>query len=152
MEKPDVDLIEGMSPAIAIEQRTASHNPRSTVGTVTEIHDYLRLLYARVGTAHCWQCGRPIVSQTLDEVIDRVMGLPEGARLLILSPLSTASAGSFRKTVRRLKREGFARIKIGDETYDLEETDFPAGTNPDRIEVVVDRLVVKPAMRNRLAD
>ncbi|MCF8080143.1 MAG: excinuclease ABC subunit UvrA [Desulfobacterales bacterium] len=153
MEKPDVDLIEGLSPAIAIEQRTASHNPRSTVGTVTEIHDYLRLLYARIGIPHCWKCGRPIVSQTLDEVIDRVMGLAEGSRLLILSPVSTASAGSLRKTVQRLKREGFARIKIGDEIYELEETDLPpAGTHPDRVEVVVDRLVVKPAMRNRLAD
>src|SRR6056297_1932572 len=106
MEKPDVDLIEGLSPAIAIEQKTASHNPRSTVGTVTEIYDYLRLLFARVGTAHCYQCGRPITYQTLDQIVDQVMAHEPGTRLLILSPLVAEQKGTHEQLLARLKKDG----------------------------------------------
>ena len=105
MDKPDVDLIEGLSPAIAIEQKTASHNPRSTVGTVTEIYDYLRLLYARVGTPHCYKCGRPITSQTIDQIVDSVMSHPDGTRMMILAPLATGQKGSHEKLFRRLKKD-----------------------------------------------
>ncbi|MGD8294477.1 MAG: excinuclease ABC subunit UvrA, partial [Desulfobacterales bacterium] len=105
MDKPDVDLIEGLSPAIAIEQKTSSHNPRSTVGTVTEIYDYLRLLFARVGTPHCHQCGRPITSQSIDQIVDRIMALEENTRLVILAPLITGQKGSHEKLFGRLKKD-----------------------------------------------
>ncbi len=114
MEKPDVDLIEGLSPAIAIEQKTASHNPRSTVGTVTEIYDYLRLLFARIGTPHCYKCGQPITSQTLDQIVDRVMSLREGTRIIILAPLISGQKGTHEKLFKRLKKEGFARVRCPD--------------------------------------
>ncbi|MBW2656758.1 MAG: excinuclease ABC subunit UvrA, partial [Deltaproteobacteria bacterium] len=121
MDKPDVDLIEGLSPAIAIEQKKASHNPRSTVGTVTEIYDYLRLLFARVGTPHCHRCGRPISSQSIDQIVDRVMSLTEGSRAIILAPLVTAQKGSHQTLFKQLKREGFARIRIDGQILDIEE-------------------------------
>ena len=121
MDKPDVDLIEGLSPAIAIEQKTASHNPRSTVGTVTEIYDYLRLLYARVGTPHCYQCGRPIASQTIDQIVDSVMSLTEGTRVMILAPLVSGQKGSHEKLFRRLKKEGYARVRVDGRTLDIED-------------------------------
>ncbi|MGD9371418.1 MAG: excinuclease ABC subunit UvrA, partial [Desulfobacterales bacterium] len=112
MDKPDVDLIEGLSPAIAIEQKTASHNPRSTVGTVTEIYDYLRLLFARVGMPHCYQCGRPITSQTIDQILDTVMSLNAGTRVAILAPVITAQKGTHEKFFTRLQKEGFARVRV----------------------------------------
>ena len=112
MEKPEVDLIDGLSPAIAIEQKTASHNPRSTVGTVTEIYDYLRLLFARVGNPHCYKCGRPITSQTLDQIVESIMSLAQGTRIIILAPLITDQKGSHEKLLTRLKREGFARVRV----------------------------------------
>jgi excinuclease ABC subunit A len=152
MEKPDVDLIEGLSPAIAIEQKTASHNPRSTVGTVTEIYDYLRLLYARVGTPHCYQCGRPITSQTLDQIVDHVMTLTEGTRVLILAPLVSAQKGSHEKLLRRLKKEGFARVRIDGKTLDIEEISKLDKNKRHTIDVVVDRLIVNEKIKNRLAD
>ena len=152
MEKPDVDRIEGLSPAIAIEQKTASHNPRSTVGTVTEVYDYLRLLFARVGTPHCHQCGRPVAAQSLDEMVDRVLEMPEGTRVMILAPLAAAQTGTHEKLIRRLKKEGFARVRIDGEIRELEEVGPLERTKPHSVDVVVDRLIVKPAVRNRLAD
>ena len=152
MDKPDVDLIEGLSPAIAIEQKTASHNPRSTVGTVTEIYDYLRLLYARVGTPHCYKCGRPITSQTIDQIVDNVMSHPDGTRLMILAPLVTGQKGSHDKLFKRLKKEGFARVRVNGEVFDIESVGRLAKTKKHDIEVVVDRLIIKAAVRKRLAD
>jgi excinuclease ABC subunit A len=152
MDKPDVDLIEGLSPAIAIEQKTASHNPRSTVGTVTEIYDYLRLLFARVGTPHCHLCGRPISSQTIDQIVDRVLSLPEGSRAIILAPLVTGLKGSHLKLFKRLNKEGFARVRIDGEIFDIEEIPDLGKTRKHDIDVVVDRLIIKDGIRKRLAD
>ena len=152
MEKPDVDTIEGLSPAIAIEQKTAGHNPRSTVGTVTEIYDYLRLLFARIGDPHCHQCGRPITSQTLDQMVDSVTALPEGSRIIILSPLTPGRKGSLEASIKRLKREGFARVRINGEVLELEDVGKIDKNKKHTVEVVVDRLVVKKNRTNRLAD
>ena len=152
MEKPDVDMIEGLSPAIAIEQKTASHNPRSTVGTVTEIYDYLRLLFARIGTPHCHKCGQPITSQTLDQILDKVMSLGEGTRIVILSPLVSGQKGTHEKLFKRLKKEGFARVRVDGKTLEIEEVGELDKYKKHTIDVVVDRLVVKETVRNRLAD
>ena len=152
MEKPDVDVIEGLSPAIAIEQKTAAHNPRSTVGTVTEIYDYLRLLYARVGRPHCHRCGTPITARSIDQMVDQVERLPAGSRVSILAPVAADEAGSFDKLLRRLRKDGFARVRIDGVTMDVEEAVRPPGRGPHTVEVVVDRLVVKESIRNRLAD
>jgi excinuclease ABC subunit A len=152
MDKPDVDLIEGLSPAIAIEQKKASHNPRSTVGTVTEIYDYLRLLFARVGTPHCYQCGRPISSQSIDQIVDRVMSLTEGSRAIILAPLVTAQKGSHQTLFKQLKREGFARVRIDGQILDIEEVNDLVKTKKHDIDVVVDRLIIKEGIHKRLAD
>jgi excinuclease ABC subunit A len=152
MDKPDVDLIEGLSPAIAIEQKMASHNPRSTVGTVTEIYDYLRLLYARVGRPHCYECGRPISSQTIDQIVDSVMSHSEGTRMMILAPLISGQKGSHDKLFRRLKKDGFARVRVDGEILEIEAVGKLAKTKKHDIDVVVDRLVIKEAIRKRLAD
>jgi len=152
MEKPDVDMIEGLSPAIAIEQKTTSHNPRSTVGTVTEIYDYLRLLFARVGTPHCYKCGEPITSQTLDQILDKVMSLSRGTRIVILSPLVSGQKGTHEKLFKRLKKEGFARVRVDGETMEIEEVGALDKYKKHTIDVVVDRLVVKEKIKNRLAD
>ncbi|UCD88681.1 MAG: excinuclease ABC subunit UvrA [Desulfobacterales bacterium] len=152
MEKPDVDLIEGLSPAIAIEQKTASHNPRSTVGTVTEIYDYLRLLYARVGTPHCYQCGKAITSQTLDQIVDRVLALSHGSRIIILSPLVSGQKGTHEKLLSQLKKDGFSRVCIDGETIEIEDVSKLEKNKKHTIDVVVDRLVVKEKINNRLAD
>ena len=141
LDKPDVDSIEGLSPAIAIEQKTASHNPRSTVGTVTEIYDYLRLLYARVGTPHCHKCGRPIASQSIDQIVDSVMSLNEGSRVMILAPLVSGQKGSHEKLFRQLKKEGFARVRVDGAILDIEEIGKLAKTKKHDIGVVVDRCV-----------
>ncbi len=152
MEKPDVDLIEGLSPAIAIEQKTASHNPRSTVGTVTEIYDYLRLLFARVGTAHCYQCGRPITFQSLDQIVDGVMGLGEGSRVMLLAPLVLDQKGTHERLLARLKKDGFARVKVDGRIAEIDSVPKLAKTRKHSLDVVVDRLVVKEGIKNRLAD
>ncbi|MFW6052563.1 MAG: excinuclease ABC subunit UvrA [Desulfosalsimonas sp.] len=152
MEKPDVDYIQGLSPAVAIEQKSAGQNPRSTVGTVTEIYDYLRLLFARIGTPYCNNCGRPIESQTIDQIVDRIMQMQEGTRIIILSPLIAGQKGTHEKLFARLKKEGFARVKVDGKICELEEVGKLAKTRKHTIEVVVDRLVVKENMRNRLAD
>ena len=120
MEKPDVDLIEGLSPAIAIEQKTASHNPRSTVGTVTEIYDYLRLLFARAGTPHCHVCGLPIAPQSIDQIIDHVTALPEGEKIMILAPLVSEQKGGHERMFQKLKRDGFARVKVNGRIEDID--------------------------------
>ena len=152
LEKPDVEFIEGLSPAIAIEQKTASHNPRSTVGTVTEIYDYLRLLFARVGTVHCHQCGRPIASQTLDQMVNRLMALTAGSRIIILAPLTEAERGTHGPLLKRLRREGFARVRIDGEMHDLDSVPSLNKAEKHTIDVVVDRLIVKEGIRNRMAD
>jgi len=152
MEKPDVDMIEGLSPAIAIEQKTASHNPRSTVGTVTEIYDYLRLLYARVGTPHCYNCGQPITSQTIDQIIDKIMLWPEGTRIIILSPLINGQKGTHETLLKRLRKEGFARVRIDGETLDIEDVGKIDKNKKHSIDVIVDRLIIKKNITKRLAD
>ena len=152
MDKPDVDLIEGLSPAIAIEQKTASHNPRSTVGTVTEVYDYLRLLFARCGLPHCHQCGDPISSQTIDQIIDQVTALEEGAAILILAPLVTGQKGSHEKLLAGLKKEGFARVRVNGEITDIETVHKLNKNKKHTIEVVADRLRIKEGMTKRLAD
>ncbi|MFO7555513.1 MAG: excinuclease ABC subunit UvrA, partial [Desulfobacterales bacterium] len=152
MEKPDVETIEGLSPAIAIEQKTASHNPRSTVGTVTEIYDYLRLLFARTGNPHCYQCEKPITAQTLDQIVDRVMSLNEGTRVMILAPLVSGQKGAFDKLFKQLKKEGFARVRVDGKTSEIEAVGSLDKNIKHTIDVVVDRLIVKEKIRNRLAD
>ncbi len=152
MEKPDVDLIEGLSPAIAIEQKSASHNPRSTVGTVTEIYDYLRLLFARAGKPHCYNCGKAITFQTIDQIVDRVMALPEKSKIIILSPLVNEQKGTHEKLLKQLKRDGFARVRIDGKTCEIEDVGKLDKKKKHTIDVVVDRLVVKDTIKNRLAD
>jgi excinuclease ABC subunit A len=152
MEKPAVDLIEGLSPAIAIEQKTASHNPRSTVGTITEIYDYLRLLFARVGTAHCHRCGDPISPQSIDQIVDRILALPSGNRIIILAPLVEAEKGAHEKLLKRLRKDGFARVRVDGEILEIETIGMLDKRKSHSIEVVVDRLVVTEKIHNRLAD
>ena len=152
MEKPDVDMIEGLSPAIAIEQNTAGHNPRSTVGTVTEVYDYLRLLYARVGTPHCYQCGQEIRSQTLDQIVDSIMSLEDQTRVIILSPLVSDQKGTHEKLLKRLKKDGFARVRVDGKMTDIEDVAKLDKNKKHSVDVVVDRLVIKDKIRNRLAD
>jgi excinuclease ABC subunit A len=152
MEKPAVDAIDGLSPAIAIEQKTASHNPRSTVGTITEIYDYLRLLFARVGTPHCHQCGQAISSQTIDQIVDQVMSLPEKTRVQILSPVVKNQKGTHAKLLKRLRKEGFARVRIDENILEIDQVSKLSAAKEHRIEVVVDRLIIKDTIRNRLAD
>ena len=152
MDKPDVESIEGLSPAIAIEQRSASHNPRSTVGTVTEIYDYLRLLFARVGVPHCHRCGREIRSQTVDAMIDQVIALPEKTRLQVLAPLAKGKKGEFQKEFDRLRKEGFARVRVDGEVKDLSGDISLDKNRRHDIDVVVDRLVVREGIRARLRD
>lgn len=152
MDKPDVDLIEGLSPAISIEQKTTSKNPRSTVGTVTEIYDYLRLLYARVGVPHCWECGKPISSMTIQQMVDQVMDFPLNTRVHILGPIVKGRKGEYRSEIQKLVRDGFVRAKIDGKLVDL-STEIRLEKNKKHdIDVVVDRLVIKPGVERRLAD
>lgn len=152
MEKPAVDLIEGLSPAIAIEQKTAGHNPRSTVGTVTDIYDYLRLLYARIGVPHCHRCGRPLASQSIDEMVDRISALPEGSRIVVMAPLTSAEKGNHEKMLKRLVKEGFARVRVDGRIMPVEDVGPLKRAARHGIDVVVDRLILKSGIRNRLAD
>ncbi len=152
MAKPDVDVIEGLSPSIAIEQKSITRNPRSTVGTVTEIHDYLRILFARVGRPHCYRCERPIVPETVEQIIDRVMGLGEGARVMISSPVVVGQKGGHERLFKRLRRDGFARVRVDGIICSLDEAIEIDKTAEHTIDAVVDRLVVKASARNRLAD
>ena len=152
MEKPDVDAIEGLSPAIAIEQKSTSHNPRSTVGTVTEIYDYLRVLFARIGRPHCPKCGRPIESQTVQQMVDAVLALPEGERIFVLAPVVRGRKGEYKKLFMDLLKEGFVRVRVDGKVVELETTADLARYKAHTIEVVVDRLVVKPEVKGRLTE
>ena len=152
MDKPDVDSIEGLSPAISIDQKTTSHNPRSTVGTVTEINDFLRLLWARVGTPICPNDHIPISSQTPDQMVDRVLQLPERTKLQILSPIVRDKKGTQKKVFEKIKREGFVRVQVDGETYDLDEVPELDKNKKHRVNVVVDRIIVKDGIRSRLFD
>lgn len=152
MDKPDVDNIEGLSPAISIDQKTTSHNPRSTVGTVTEIYDYLRLLYARAGRPHCPNCGKPITQQSVDQMVDRIMQLPAGAKLLIMAQLVRGKKGEHKKVLEQIRREGYVRVRIDGELHDLGEDIALEKQKKHTIEIVVDRLVVREGMESRLAD
>ncbi len=152
MDKPDVDSIDGLSPAISIDQKTTSKNPRSTVGTVTEIYDYLRLLWARVGIPHCPKCGKEIARQTIDQIVDRVEAMGLGTRFLVLSPVIRGKKGEHQKVFEDARKQGFARVRVDGILYDLTET-IPCEKNKKHdIELVVDRLVLKEGLRRRLAD
>ena len=150
MEKPDVDSIDGLSPAISIDQKTTSRNPRSTVGTVTEIYDYLRLLYARVGRPHCPVCGRPIAGQSLDQIVEQILALPEGTKFTVNAPIVRDRKGEFRDVLEELRADGFTRVKVDGEVRLLEEEIVLDKKFKHEIEVVVDRLVLKPDLRQRL--
>ncbi len=152
MDKPDVDLITGLSPAISIEQKTASHNPRSTVGTVTEIYDYLRLLYARVGTPHCYKCNSPISSMSIDQIIDRILKFDANIKIIILSPVVKNKKGTHEKTVMDIKKQGFARIRVNKEILLTEEVQKLEKNKRHSIDIVVDRLIIKPGIEKRLTD
>ncbi|MBR6407416.1 MAG: excinuclease ABC subunit UvrA [Clostridia bacterium] len=152
MDKPDVDYIEGLSPAISIDQKTTSKNPRSTVGTVTEIYDYLRLLYARIGVPHCHICGREIKQQTVDQIVDQVMRLENGARIQILAPIVRGRKGQYAKELDAARRSGYVRVRVDDIVYDLSEKIAIEKNKKHNIEIVVDRLVIKDGIQSRLAD
>ena len=152
MEKPDVDYIDGLSPAISIDQKTTSKNPRSTVGTVTEIYDYLRLLWARVGIPHCPKCGKEIHQQTIDQIIDQLMGLPEGTKLQILAPVVRQRKGEHVKVFADARKSGYVRVRADGIVYDLSEEIKLEKNKKHSIEIVVDRVVVRPDAHSRLAD
>src|SRR5262245_3632698 len=152
MQKPDVDHIDGLSPAISIEQKTTSRNPRSTVGTVTEIYDYMRLLWARVGIPYSPATGLPIESQTVSQMVDRVMALPEGTRLYLLAPIARGRKGEYKKEFAELQKKGFQRLKVNGRFYEIAEAPKLDKKFKHDIDVVVDRIVVRPDISARLAD
>src|SRR5271167_5156441 len=152
LAKPDVERIEGLSPAIAIEQRPLSKSPRSTVGTVTEIADYLRLLYARVGVPHCPSCGKRIEAQTVQQIVDRILAMAEGTRLSLLAPIARARKGELKLELERLRREGFVRARIDGSLVDLGDEIELDRTKSHDLDVVVDRLVLKEGIKGRLTD
>ena len=152
MDKPEVDLIEGLSPSISIDQKTTSKNPRSTVGTVTEIYDYIRLLYARVGRPHCPVCGKEITQQTQDQIVDKIMSLPEGERIMILAPVVKAQKGMHEKVFADARKSGYARVRVDGSLYDLDEEITLDKNKKHTVDIVVDRLVIKPDIVSRLSD
>ena len=152
MDKPDVDNIEGLSPAISIDQKTTSRNPRSTVGTVTEIYDYMRLMFARAGRPHCPKCGKPIAQQTVDQMMDKLEALPERTKLLVMAQIVRGKKGEHKRVLDRIRREGYVRVRIDGEVIDLGEEIRLDKAKKHTIEVVVDRLVVREGMEQRLAD
>ena len=152
MDKPDVDYIEGLSPAISIDQKTTSKNPRSTVGTVTEIYDYLRLLWARVGTPHCPHCGKEIRRQTVDQIIDQILALPEGTRIQVMAPVVRGRKGEHAKVLEDARRSGFVRARGDGNMYELSEDISLEKNLKHRIDIVVDRLIVRPDIAGRLTD
>ena len=152
MDKPDVDYIEGLSPAISIDQKTTSKNPRSTVGTVTEIYDYLRLLFARVGVPHCPECGREIKKQTVDDIVDKILAMPEGTKIQLLSPVVRGQKGEHQKVFESARKSGYVRARVDGNVYDLSEKITLEKNKRHDIGIVVDRLVVKESIRSRLAD
>ena len=143
LEKPDMDYIEGLSPAISIEQKATARNPRSTVGTVTEIHDYLRLLYAHVGRPHCWLCNRPIQRQTVQQIVDTIMKFGEGARIYILAPVVRGRKGQHKGVFEQVRKEGFLRVRIDGKVYKIDEKYTLEKNRKHSIEVVVDRIVLE---------
>ncbi|HEY9785074.1 MAG TPA: hypothetical protein V6D17_06705, partial [Candidatus Obscuribacterales bacterium] len=152
LDKPDVDAIEGLSPAISIDQKSTSHNPRSTVGTVTEIYDYLRLLFARIGVPHCPECDSLINPQTIDQIVDQVLALPEGTKIQIMAPLVSGRKGEYQSLFQDLRKEGFVRIRIDGEVVQLEDEIKLDKNKKHSIDLVIDRLIVKPNIQSRLAD
>lgn len=152
MDKPDVDSIEGLSPAISIDQKTTSNNPRSTVGTVTEIYDYLRLLYARIGIPHCPVCGREIKRQSVDQIVDKIMELPEGTKIQLLAPIVRGRKGEYQKELEQARKSGYVRVRVDGITYDLSEKITMEKNKKHTIEIIVDRLVIKPDINTRLTD
>jgi len=152
MDKPDVDYIEGLSPAIAIDQKSGSRNPRSTVGTVTEIYDYLRLLFARIGKPHCPKCGKPITQQTVQQIVDQVMALGEGTRVQVLAPVIRGKKGEHKKVIEDIRKEGFVRVRVNGEVHGVDEDISLERYKIHTIEIVVDRLVIRPGVEMRLAD
>ena len=152
MDKPDVDYIEGLSPAISIDQKTTSKNPRSTVGTVTEVYDYIRLLYARIGIPHCHVCGKPIARQSIDQIIDKVMTLPQGSKIHILAPIVRARKGEHGKVFSNAKKSGYVRIRVDGIVYDLSEVPALEKNKKHSIEIVIDRIVIRDDITQRLTD
>ncbi|MDP9224424.1 MAG: excinuclease ABC subunit A, partial [Actinomycetota bacterium] len=152
MDKPDVDFIEGLSPAISIDQKSAPKNPRSTVGTITEVYDYLRLLFARIGRPHCHNCGRPIARQTPEQIVDQVLTMPEGTRFQILAPMIRGRKGEFTTLFEDLARRGFARARVDGDVKDLSEKLRLDRYFQHDIDVIVDRLVIKEGIESRLTD
>ena len=152
MNKPDVESIDGLSPAISIDQKTTSHNPRSTVGTVTEIYDYLRLLYAKAGDVYCYKCGKPVSQQTIDQIMDAVMALPENTRMMILAPIARGKKGEFKKELSGLKKQGYVRVKIDGEVYDLDEEISLDKQVRHTISVVIDRIKMHEGLEKRISD
>ena len=152
MEKPDVDYIEGLSPAISIDQKTTSKNPRSTVGTITEIYDYFRLLFARIGIPHCTVCGKEIKQQTVDQVVEQVLNLEEGSKIQLLAPIVRGRKGEYVKELEGIRKSGFVRVRIDSVIYDLSENIKIDKNKKHTIEVIVDRLVIKDGIKSRLAD
>ena len=152
MEKPNVEKIEGLSPAISIDQKSTNRNPRSTVGTVTEIYDYFRLLYARIGIPHCPKCGREIRKQTVDQMVDQIMSMPQGTKIQLLAPVVRGRKGEHQKLLERAKRSGYVRVQVDGSVYELTEKIRLDKNKKHNIEIVVDRLVVKPGIEKRLTD
>ncbi len=152
MDKPDVDDITGLSPAVSIDQKSTTRNPRSTVGTVTEIYDYLRLLFARIGHPHCPQCGREIAQQTVEQMVDAIMALPEGTKIQVLAPLVRGKKGQYRKVIEDVRKEGFVRVRVDGEVHEVTDDIEMDRYKIHTIEVVIDRLIVKPGIEKRLND
>ena len=152
VKKPDVDSIDGLSPSISIDQKTTSHNPRSTVGTVTEIYDYLRLLYARIGIPHCPECGKEISQQSVDEIVDRVLEMEEGTKFQVLAPVVRSRKGEYQKVFEDGRKSGFVRVRVDGNMYELTDTIPMEKNKKHNIEIVVDRLVVRPDIKSRLSD
>ena len=152
MDKPDVDYIDGLSPAISIDQKTTSKNPRSTVGTVTEVYDYLRLLWARAGTPHCPKCGKEIRQQTIDQIIDQVLSLPDGTRIQVMAPVARGKKGEYAKTFEDTRKSGYVRARVDGSLYELDEEIKLDKNKKHNIEIVVDRLIIREDVRQRLTD
>ena len=152
MDKPDVDYIDGLSPAISIDQKTTTKNPRSTVGTVTEIYDYMRLLWARIGVPHCPKCGKEIRQQSIDQIVDRILALPQGTKIQLLSPVIRGKKGEHIKVLEDARRSGYVRARVDGIVYDLAEEIHLEKNKKHNIEIIVDRLVIRPEIGRRLTD
>ena len=152
MEKPDVESIDGLSPAISIDQKTTSRNPRSTVGTVTEIYDYIRLLYARIGVPYCPKCGKKIEKQSIDQIIDNIMSLEEGTKIQVLAPIVRGRKGEYTKQLQEFQKQGFVRVRVDGEIYELTDDINIDRKKKHNIELVVDRLIIKEDVRSRLTE